>query len=175
MPLPASWVDSLFAKLSVRYGTAFQAMYRDLDPEAVKADWAEVLDGVSGQSIGYGLRYLPSDRPPNAQQFRDLCRKAPTADPLPALAAPTDRPDQARVQAVLRRLRDQLSLRSRLSPAQSCALRIREISAERGYMTGAQRHQLEAIERTIGSTDPGAEDQQPDLANAGPRRLEAVR
>ena len=59
MPAPASWIDHLFGRLSVRYGDAFRRQWPDADIDAVKADWANVLDGVAGDSIGYALRYLP--------------------------------------------------------------------------------------------------------------------
>jgi hypothetical protein len=75
--LPAPWVDRIFAKLAVRYGEAFMRQYGGLDIAAVKADWAEELDGFDGEAIGYGLRFLPSERPPNVLQFRDQCRRAP--------------------------------------------------------------------------------------------------
>jgi hypothetical protein len=107
MPLPAAWVESLLAKLQVRYGEAFARQYADLDPAAVKADWAEVLEGFTYDAIAYGLRYLPSDKPPIASQFRDICRRAPAPE-RPRLEAPTGqlRPD----------LREQLAgVRARLT------------------------------------------------------------
>lgn len=81
MPLQSSWVDSLFARLSARYGVAFTRQYEGIDPAVIKADWAEVLDGVGGESIAYAIRNLPVDRPPNAMQFRELCRNAPRNEP----------------------------------------------------------------------------------------------
>lgn len=89
MPLPRSWVDALFAKLSVRYGEAFLRQYGDADPEVIKADWADVLDGFQAwpDGIAYGLRHLPTDRPPNAAQFRAICNSAPREDAM-ALPAP---------------------------------------------------------------------------------------
>ena len=77
MALSALWVDRLFDRLVLRYGTAFLRQYGDIEPAAVKADWADVLDGTSAEAIGYALRYLPAERPPNAMQFRDQCRRAP--------------------------------------------------------------------------------------------------
>lgn len=87
MPLPRSWVDALFAKLSVRYGDAFLRQYGDADPGVLKDDWADVLDGFQRcpEAIAYGLRHLPVDRPPNALQFRALCNNAP---PESSLALP---------------------------------------------------------------------------------------
>ena len=49
MALPSSCVDHLFARLTVRYGAAFLRQWPDTDLAVVKADWADVLDGVRGQ------------------------------------------------------------------------------------------------------------------------------
>lgn len=110
MPLPASWVDHLFAKLTVRYGAAFLRQWpADVDVSLVKADWAEVLDGFDGfpDGIAYALRNLDPQRPPNALQFRDLCRQC-RSDP-PSLSIADDRPsaDPQRVREIICRLRSQ--------------------------------------------------------------------
>ena len=147
MPLPASWVDHLIAKLSVRYGAAFMRQWPDTDPALVKADWAEVLDGVRGDSISYALRFLPVN-PPNAIQFRDVCRRAP-ADASTALPAPYVKADPSRVAAIMGRLR-----RADAEPAgDRCARNILRIVAERGgRISLAQRDQLAAM----GWTDAAA-------------------
>lgn len=98
MPLPLRWVDELFAKLSVSYGDAFPRQYDGMDLALVKANWAEVLDGFKGASIAYGLRNLPQ-RPPNAMQFRDLCRNAP--DTTPRLPPPNPGPMTEERRALL--------------------------------------------------------------------------
>lgn len=87
MLLSSVWVDAILAKLTVRYGEAFMRQYADAKPEIVKADWAEVLAGFRGEDIAYALKYLPSERPPNAMQFRDICRRAPEPN-TPRLAGP---------------------------------------------------------------------------------------
>ncbi len=107
MALPASWIDALFARLTVRYGVAFTRQYEGLDIAAVKADWAEVLGGFDGPSIGYALKYLPADKPPTAMQFRDQCRRAPVTE-LPALDRP--RADPERVAALLAGLRERMGI-----------------------------------------------------------------
>ena len=45
MSLPLPWADRIFEKLTLVYGQAFLARWRDLDLDAVKADWAHELDG----------------------------------------------------------------------------------------------------------------------------------
>lgn len=89
--LHASWVDRIFAKLTVRYGQAFMRQYSDLDPALVKADWAEVLAGFDGQpdALKYAIENLP-DAPPNATQFRAIARRAPST----VLALPAPRGDK---------------------------------------------------------------------------------
>jgi hypothetical protein len=81
MSLPKSWVDALFAKLSIRYGSSFLAQWQDADPELIKDDWADVLSGFSDKpwAIKAALDHLPVDKPPNAMHFRMLCNAAQPA------------------------------------------------------------------------------------------------
>jgi len=95
------------AKLTVRYGEAFMRQYADAEPAIVKADWAEVLDGFRGEDIGYALRYLPSERPPNAMQFRGICRRAPAATQAQLPAPVTPMPDAIRAKLAEMRSRMQ--------------------------------------------------------------------
>lgn len=152
MALPESWVEHLFAKLTVRYGVAFARLYPELDIALVKADWAEVLEGFDGQSLAYGLRYLPAS-PPNALQFRDICRRSPVAE-APRLEGPEPVADPGRVRSIMARLKDQPG---DMTLAQRCAERIRQTANARGGMTGAQRMQLAAIERMTASDTPMGE------------------
>ena len=150
MPLPASWIDHLFAKLSVRYGAAFMRQYTDLDPALVKADWSDLLGGCDGPSLGYALRYLPTDRPPNAMQFRDICRRAPVPE-LVALPAVESVIDPQRVRALI----EQALCGDGRAPADRVLQRLREIERT-GRLSAAQRAQLEAIElRGSVSTNAG--------------------
>lgn len=75
--LPKQSVDQIFARLLVRYGATWIRMWDDIDMEAVKADWAEVLGHCSREQIRHALEHLPDVRPPNAMQFRDLCGSLP--------------------------------------------------------------------------------------------------
>lgn len=142
MALPQSWVDHLFGRLAVRYGAAFFRQWPDIDPAAIKADWADVLDGVQGDSITYALRYLPAT-PVNAMQFRSLCRAAP-AQNVAALPAPDVKADPDRVRALMARLKapeDRVE-----SPAQACARYIAQVAHARGgKLSSAQKAQLEAM------------------------------
>lgn len=73
--LPSSWVDSLFARLAVRYGAEWLAKWKGIDMAAVKTDWATELGGYAAnpKAIAHALEHLP-DRPPTVSQFLALCR-----------------------------------------------------------------------------------------------------
>jgi len=89
--LPSSWVDSLFARLAVRYGSSWLSKWHGIDIAAVKADWAEELGGFvnNPDAITYALAHLPRDFPPSVDQFRQLCcaRPEPAMKLLPAPVA----------------------------------------------------------------------------------------
>ena len=89
MPFPAGWVDSIFARVSVRYGAAWMRQWDGVDMDAVKADWADELAGFekNPDAIRHAIRCLPIDRPPTVGQFVALCRSSPVMAPL-ALPAP---------------------------------------------------------------------------------------
>lgn len=99
MSLPVAWVESLFGRLAVRYGSAWARMWEGIDPAAVRADWAEELAGFEANpsAIQHALANLPPDRPPTVAQFKALCINRPEALP-PLLPAP--KADDAVVKAV---------------------------------------------------------------------------
>ena len=152
--LPTRWADELFGRLSLRYGAAFLAQYRDLDLDAVKADWADVLDGFERfpEAIKHALTVLPADRPPNALQFRDACRRAPRPAQL-ALPAP-DMPREVAEQVLqsIRSCRDRIAADT-LTPAERCIRNIERIVRERGgRISGPQKAQLEACRRVVAAS-----------------------
>lgn len=103
MPMPLAWLDRIFEKLTVTYGSAFTDRWRDVDLAKVKTDWLEVLDGMeqhNGQMIGYGLANLP-EKPPTVIEFRNICRRAPIPD-VPRLEGP--KADPKRVKAEIEKL-----------------------------------------------------------------------
>jgi len=103
MALPLPWVDRIFEKLALVYGQAFLARWRDLDLDAVKADWAHELAGFEQhpQAIAHALQSLPPEKPPTVLQFRELARRAPLPE-LPRLESPPA--DAERVAAELAKL-----------------------------------------------------------------------
>lgn len=149
MSLPEAWVEALFSRLAVRYGTAFANQYAGLDPAAVRADWAQVLDGTSGHSIEYALRNLPSDWPPTALKFRDLCRQAP-AKPVPAeqrLGYTPDKRDPQRVAAMVAqvRMKAREDRRNELTPAERCYVQIMSLTNNGKKLSPPQKAQIEAM------------------------------
>lgn len=154
MALPSSWVDHLFARLTVRYGAAFLRQWPDTDLSVVKADWADVLDGVRGEAISYALRYLPSDKPVNAMQFREVCRRAPPVE-LPRIeAGPEVKADPKRVAELVAKVCAPPD--DDMTPAERVAagLRARMKAGER--LSGAQLAMLRSCEtRGTYTTEPG--------------------
>lgn len=151
MPLPQSWADALIARLALRYGAAFMRQYGDADAALVKADWAEVLDGVHGDAIAYALQHLPVERPPNALQFRELCLRAP---PPAATRLPSPQSDAPPAQ--IRQLAAGMRQHS-VSPAQQCLDNIARAVVARGVgVSLAQRHVAEHCLRVPGTTLPPA-------------------
>lgn len=148
MPFPSSWAEALIGKLSVRYGESFTRQYANLDPEAVKADWCEVLDGYEKHpdAITYALKYLSADRPPNAAQFRELCRKAPAKEEPRRLTHSGAKP-RAEVMAKLAELGERLRTKPQNPKAWIADLKARIAS---GYVaTDAQLRTLAQAEREV--------------------------
>jgi hypothetical protein len=82
-PIPQSWIDALFAKMSSLYGNKFSDMWRDSNMQAVKSVWAEELGKLSRDEIARGANALMSQEwPPTLPQFIKLCRIE--IDPLKA-------------------------------------------------------------------------------------------
>lgn len=129
MQLPALWVDSLFARLQVRYGAPWTSLWAGLDLAIVKADWADELGAFHDcpEAIKHALANLPADRPPNGAQFKLLCRR-PTVTP-PALPAP--RVDPKVVEAV----KKAFAPKSQPAKAWAHALRKREFMGDRLSIT----------------------------------------
>lgn len=91
-PLPAIWINKIFATMQGHYGSRFVNMWKTGDhlPNGQDAGyanaqrtWAEKLAGFEDhpECIAYVLDNLP-DTPPTLPQFQDLCRRAPRKEPL---------------------------------------------------------------------------------------------
>lgn len=77
MSLQSKYVDRIFARMLIRYGVLWIRMWENVDPDELKADWADVLGRFSVESLQYGLDNLPTDKPPTASQFRAICNNMP--------------------------------------------------------------------------------------------------
>lgn len=171
MAIPDAWINALFARLQTRYGVSFSQQYDGIGIEAVKADWAHTLDGVSGDAIHYALDRLPSDRAPNVMQFRDLARgyTPPDCAALPPPAHPDEdarrriEQHRARVRAGIEALKARSAMThdgtTAATPAESLYMRLRDAEARNGGLTPAQRKQIEAmrerglLQRFVETTD----------------------
>jgi hypothetical protein len=103
MSLPNDWVDAIFRKLTLVYGSAFLKRWEGIEIDAVKADWAHELSGLAKKPefIKHALENLPVSYPPTVLEFRQLCIGAPTYA-LPALPKPKAKPeDVARVRELV--------------------------------------------------------------------------
>lgn len=72
MPLPLPYVERIHQRLLVRYGSAWSSKWAGVDQDAIQADWAEQLDGMSLDGIKKALENLPAEFPPTAPAFRAL-------------------------------------------------------------------------------------------------------
>jgi hypothetical protein len=132
-PLPEKWIKSLFARLQVRYGSAWLNKWKGVDLSDVQADWADVLGGYgqAPDAIAHALNNLPADMPPTVSQFAALCRNAPRYAPK-ALAAPVANP--AIVAAVKEAFKPKAGI-----VAKEWAHTLRKREQQAGRLTVAQR------------------------------------
>lgn len=82
MSLKSETIDWIFMRMLARYGSVWIAKWNGVPMEAVKADWAEQLAGMTKEDILYGIQYMPLDFPPTSAAFRVLCSKAPESGTL---------------------------------------------------------------------------------------------
>lgn len=134
-PLPSEWIDRIFAKLTARYGRDFLSKWEGVDLGVVKADWAEELAGLQNRpgAIKYALD-TPFSRPPNVNDFKEACGRAPTRA-LMALEAP--KADQDVIDRAIAAARELTRFKGdRLDPIR--LLRKREMEGDK-TLTRAQR------------------------------------
>lgn len=83
MSLPLPVVERLFERLIATYGNEFANNWATSNTANTKSMWAHELSGFEKNlgAIAYALENLP-ERAPNLIAFRNLCRLAPSAEPL---------------------------------------------------------------------------------------------
>ena len=132
MSLDSRWIDAIHTRLMVRYGAKWLNMWAGIDPEMVKADWAEQLSGISADGIKFAMENLPSDSPPNAAQFLTICIRRPSQ--YVALPAPDVKADPERVAQAMEKAK---TVQRTIPRAWAYALQEREQRG--GRLTKAQR------------------------------------
>lgn len=93
MTLPEKWIERIFARLQGIYGAQFISKFSRMEQGVdvgmlnAKSTWADELGNFSDkpEAISYALEHLPTDHAPNALEFRDICRRAPSK-PVPKIA-----------------------------------------------------------------------------------------
>lgn len=91
--LPKPWVERIFDRMSVLYGSKFADLWRGVEPEGLKQAWAEELCGFKDQPerIKQALDALRGlEQPPTLPQFINMLRNTHSTAPI-ALPAPVDR------------------------------------------------------------------------------------
>lgn len=104
--LSPALLDQILGRLAVRYGSQWLRQWEGLDPQAIRNDWGDTLEHVTELDIAYAMHHLPIDWPPNAGQFRELCRQrtVPTQNALGLPPPPRVEPSpgvRARLAALL--------------------------------------------------------------------------
>lgn len=93
----------LFDRLTAVYATQWLSKWEGMNIDMVKSVWQDELDRITVRQVKYALANLPRDFPPNAMQFRDLCKQAP--DPPVAMIRDASRkPDPKRLAEILAKL-----------------------------------------------------------------------
>lgn len=83
MTLPIQAIDRMFSRLQGTYGAAWERSHGATPMSDVKAVWGHELAGFGDKLklIAWALENLP-ERCPNVIEFRNLCRRAPSDEPL---------------------------------------------------------------------------------------------
>lgn len=149
--LPADVVDQLLRRLVATYGRRFWLNYEGAEASDVRAIWARELGGYAERTdaIAWAFENLP-EQPPNAIEFRNLCRRAP----LPAAPAlPLPPADPERAAEVLQKAR-QLFAGRRSTDGLAWA-RNAIAKAERGeYVSRATLRAARAVAHRLNVADP---------------------
>ena len=110
-------VERVFQRLAATYCADWHHSIAGTPISDVKTAWAHELSGFLAtretmQAVAWALENLP-ERTPNAIQFRNLCRAAPSA---PAVLLDAPRADPARVAAELAKLAPAREVQDKLPP-----------------------------------------------------------
>jgi hypothetical protein len=158
---PLVLVQTIFAKMIVRYGTLWTGRITGADEMLLLRDWGMGLAGYRKEAIVWALENLPADAPPLLGQFKAIVGRAPEPRQQ-VIEAP--KPDPARVASELARMRSAMTERDRLQWAYD--LQERESKGDR--LTAGQRTAWrdalasESVDtRTVGHHEPIQDDRLP--------------
>jgi hypothetical protein len=100
--LPTRVIDRLFERLAGTYMAQWSRQFDHVPVADAKTAWAHELAGFGRnlEAVAWALENLPP-KPPNAIEFKLLCRSAPTPKPQ---ALPEPPSDPARIAAELAKL-----------------------------------------------------------------------
>lgn len=75
--LPLIWIDELFKRFEAMYGNQFRQKWDGCDIAMVKQEWADSLDGISGDRIKAALQACREQCKfaPSAPEFYQLCKQ----------------------------------------------------------------------------------------------------
>lgn len=126
--LPADVVDQLLRRLVATYGRRFWLQYEGAEASDVRAIWARELAGYTERPevFAWAFENLP-EQPPNAIEFRNLCRRAP---PPPTKALPEPPADPQKVAEAIASARAILAERNRNGRAWAEAIVARHEAGE---------------------------------------------
>lgn len=69
-------IETVFAHMAAIYGNRFNDLWRGINPDDVKAVWAQKLSEFESFDIKFALDGLLNvDRPPNLPEFYAMCRQ----------------------------------------------------------------------------------------------------
>jgi hypothetical protein len=91
---PKDWVEALFRRFAVMYGSKWTAMWADVPIADVMDAWREDLNGVTGEQVKRALEHCKSHCPfpPTLPEFLGVCRQfRVTGQSVPYLPAPVSR------------------------------------------------------------------------------------
>jgi len=72
-PIPLTWVESLFKRMSLTYGSRFADLWAGNDVNELKAYWADRLGTLTNAELATGYRMIESfGRAPTLPEFIKL-------------------------------------------------------------------------------------------------------
>lgn len=99
--MPEHWIDSLFAKMTAFYGSAFSRMWHDANTQEVRKAWGIELFKLSPAQLRAGVNSLAASfpMPPTLPQFIAHCRQARRDEAASSPALTDQRRSDANVYA----------------------------------------------------------------------------